>query len=202
MDYQKLIREEIEFQRGRLYKRLKTSEGGKLIVEYWEGSKNFLNSVHGISWEKQGNKILIKEKGTKMRSFRDIVLQELKSSRTGTTTQKDGTGHTHSAMLDDDGNGVTTGTKGHKDHVHKVKEYSVQPKNGHTHKLADGLNEKVRFDTTPWENSNAGKKPKGFGAWAFEVKGETVFSKAMKFGDAKKWIAKEHPDEFEIKVLP
>lgn len=132
MDYQKLIREEIEFQRGRLYKRLKTSEGGKLIVEYWEGSKTFLNSVQGISWEKQGNKILIKEKGTKMKSFRDILLQE----KVGVTTKKDKTGHVHAAIVDEDGNGKTTGTKGHEDHVHKIFEWNVQPKNGHTHSMA------------------------------------------------------------------
>lgn len=72
MDFKQLIRDEMDYQRRRLYKRLKTSDGN-LVVEYWNNAEAFLNSVQGISWEKTGNKILIKEKVHKMKSFRDIL---------------------------------------------------------------------------------------------------------------------------------
>ena len=169
MDYKIIIREEMNYQRRRLYKRLRTGDG-KLIVEYWQGSKNFLNAIHGIVWEKQGNKILIKEKATEMKSFRDILLLE-KSARTGTTTQKDRTGHIHSVILDDDGTGKTVGTKGGDDHVHKVVEYSVQPSGGHTHKLADKLNEtdpRIKMKLTKLEPGDLFKKLKQAKAWSLD----------------------------------
>jgi hypothetical protein len=71
-NYQQLIRDEMKYQRERLYKRLKKSDNGRLIVEYWAGAKDFLSGVPGINWEKQGNKILIKE-DTNMKSFKDIL---------------------------------------------------------------------------------------------------------------------------------
>jgi len=75
-DYKKIIADEIEYQRKRLYKRLKTSDNGRLIVEYWNGAANFLNTVHGIDWKLQGKKILIEEKHSKMKNFRVILTDE------------------------------------------------------------------------------------------------------------------------------
>ena len=71
MKYQDLIRNEMKYQRERLYKRLKIGNG-RLVVEYWAGAKRFLNEVPGIKWQKQGNKILIKE-NKNMKTFRDII---------------------------------------------------------------------------------------------------------------------------------
>ena len=67
-----LIRDEMDFQQKRFYRRLKRD--GKLVVEMWPGAKKFLNAIPGIAWETQGNKILIKEKSTKLKTFRDIVV--------------------------------------------------------------------------------------------------------------------------------
>jgi hypothetical protein len=67
-----MIRTEIDYQRRRLYKRLKKADG-RLIVEYWAGAKRFLNSVPGIKWEKQGTRILIKGENLKMKSFKQIL---------------------------------------------------------------------------------------------------------------------------------
>ncbi len=64
----------MEFQQRRFYKRLKLR--GNLIVEYWPGAKSFLESIPGITWEKQGSKILITEKSSKMKSFRDIIKEK------------------------------------------------------------------------------------------------------------------------------
>jgi hypothetical protein len=48
---------------------------------------------------------------------------------------------------------------------------------------------KVRFDTTPWTTSRM-TAPRGFGSWAFTVDGTTdvVFTPAMTFTDARKWM--------------
>lgn len=55
------------------------------------------------------------------------------------------------------------------------------------------------------------RRPKGFGSWAFEFEGKgPVFTPAMTYGDAKKWIAKHiktvAPADFTgavlVKVLP
>lgn len=82
MDYQKLIRDEMKYQRERLYKRLKKSDKGRLIVEYWKGAERFLQEVPGITYKKSGNKILIKE-DTNMKSFRQIY-EESKPLQEGT----------------------------------------------------------------------------------------------------------------------
>jgi hypothetical protein len=66
-----LIRDEIDYQQRRFYKRLKVS--GKLVVEFWPGAKKFLNSIPGITWKTQGNKILITEKTNTMKTFRQIL---------------------------------------------------------------------------------------------------------------------------------
>jgi hypothetical protein len=75
-DYQDMIRTEIDYQRRRLYKRLKKADG-RLIVEYWAGAKRFLNSVPGIKWEKQGTRILIKGENLKMKNFKQILEDEI-----------------------------------------------------------------------------------------------------------------------------
>ena len=64
------------YQRERLYKRLKKADNGRLIVEYWKGAEKFLGAVPGIDWEKQGNRILIKEESIKMKTFRQILDEE------------------------------------------------------------------------------------------------------------------------------
>lgn len=84
MNYQEMIRAEIDYQRRRLYKRLKKADG-RLIVEYWAGAKKFLNSVPGIKWEKQGSLILIKGEDVKMKTFKEI-LNETKPLQEGTWT--------------------------------------------------------------------------------------------------------------------
>jgi hypothetical protein len=67
-----IIATEIDFQQKRFYERLKKS--GSLVVELWPGAKNFLNSIPGIEWKQQGNKILITEKKvSKMKTFRDVI---------------------------------------------------------------------------------------------------------------------------------
>jgi hypothetical protein len=73
MDHRQIIADEIEFQKKRLYKRLKTSDNGRLIVEYWKGAENFLNKVHGINWKLDGQKILIKEDKKQMKTFKSIL---------------------------------------------------------------------------------------------------------------------------------
>ena len=65
----------MKYQRERLYKRLKKADNGRLVVEYWAGAKDFLSSVPGIDWEKQGNKILIKENHT-MKTFKELLTEE------------------------------------------------------------------------------------------------------------------------------
>jgi hypothetical protein len=75
-----LIREEMDFQQRRFYRRLKVS--GKLVVEFWPGAKKFLNSIPGISWKMQGNKILITEKITTMKSYREILQEEYSDLKT------------------------------------------------------------------------------------------------------------------------
>lgn len=71
MDSRQIIRDEMDFQQRRFYKRLRIK--GKLVVEYWPSAKVFLNSIPGITWEKHGNKILITEKVSKMKSYREIL---------------------------------------------------------------------------------------------------------------------------------
>jgi hypothetical protein len=68
-----LVRDEIDYQQRRFYRRLKMR--GRLVVEFWPGAKKFLNSIPGIAWEKQGNKILIREKINTMKTFRDILTE-------------------------------------------------------------------------------------------------------------------------------
>jgi hypothetical protein len=68
-----IVHDEIDYQQRRFYRRLK--KHGNLVVEFWSGAKKFLDSIPGIAWEKQGNKILIKEKVSPMKTFRDIILE-------------------------------------------------------------------------------------------------------------------------------
>lgn len=70
----KIISDEIDYQQRRFYRRLK--KRGRLVVEFWPGAKKFLDSIPGISWEKQGNKILIKEKVSIMKTYRDILSED------------------------------------------------------------------------------------------------------------------------------
>jgi hypothetical protein len=83
----RLIREEMDFQQRRFYRRLKVRD--KLVVEFWPGAKKFLDSIPGIAWEKQGNKILIKEKTNTMKTFRDIVTEGIKKSEGYALTGED-----------------------------------------------------------------------------------------------------------------
>lgn len=134
-NYQQLIREEMKYQRERLYKRLKQADNGRLVVEYWAGAQDFLRSVPGIDWEKQGNKILIKE-NKQMKTFKEL------------------------------------------------------------------LTEKTRVGTDKYMASH-GKKPKGTGAWAFIVDGETVFAPGTKkYADAVKWVQAEYPKANKIEAGP
>lgn len=52
-------------------------------------------------------------------------------------TKKDKTGHTHDLIVDFDGNGKTTSTKGGGDpkHVHRIHEWTVQPAKEHIHSV-------------------------------------------------------------------
>ncbi len=68
----KIIRDEIDYQRRRIYKRLKTSDTGKIMVEHWAGAMDFLNTIHGITWEIKDDKIMIQEKRTPIKKFLDI----------------------------------------------------------------------------------------------------------------------------------
>jgi hypothetical protein len=57
------------------------------------------------------------------------------------TTKKDQTGHTHDLVVDDEGNGKTVSVQGTfkgkeaPPHVHKIKEWNVQPSLGHMHTI-------------------------------------------------------------------
>ena len=82
-----IVRDEIDYQQRRFYRRLK--KRGKLVVEFWPGAKKFLNSIPGIAWEKQGNKILIREKKNTMKSFRDILAEGIKKSEQYALTGSD-----------------------------------------------------------------------------------------------------------------
>jgi len=82
-----IVRDEIDYQQRRFYRRLK--KRGKLVVEFWPGAKKFLNSIPGIAWEKQGNKILIREKKNTMKSFRDILSEGIKKSEQYALTGSD-----------------------------------------------------------------------------------------------------------------
>lgn len=65
-------------------------------------------------------------------------LQEyLIESNIGVTTKRDQTGHTHSAMVNVDGDGKTVDTKGGDDHEHQIHQWLVQPAHGHIHNLED-----------------------------------------------------------------
>ncbi|MBW2598598.1 MAG: hypothetical protein JRC60_00495 [Deltaproteobacteria bacterium] len=50
---------------------------------------------------------------------------------------------------------------------------------------------------------NTGKIPRGYGMWAFEIRGKTIFITGN-YADAKKEAIKEakRQDAFEIAVLP
>jgi len=82
MDSKQIIRDEMEFQQRRFYRRLKIN--GELVVEYWLGAKLFLESIPGITWKKQGNKILIKDskREFKIKTFRDILNEAAINPRT------------------------------------------------------------------------------------------------------------------------
>lgn len=69
-DYKQIIKEELDFQRTRLYRRLKKSDNGRLVVDSWANAPRFLPTVPGIEWEKQGTKIIIKEK--RVKTFKQI----------------------------------------------------------------------------------------------------------------------------------
>jgi hypothetical protein len=94
----KLIANEIEYQHRRFYRRLK--ERGTLVVEFWPGAKAFLESIPGITWSMQANKILIKEvdskqpsgysgnkKEKKVKSFKDIVQEKERHIESDLKTQ-------------------------------------------------------------------------------------------------------------------
>lgn len=72
-------------------------------------------------------------------------------------------------------------------------------------RLQKYIAEGIRFDTSKYEASH-GKKPKGVGSWAFEVKGKTVFTKGSKsFADAKKEMMVKYGNDksiFSINVMP
>jgi hypothetical protein len=77
----------MDFQQRRFYRRLKMRD--KLVVEFWPGAKKFLDSIPGITWEKQGKKILIKEKVTFMKSYREILAEGIKKSEGYALTGED-----------------------------------------------------------------------------------------------------------------
>lgn len=52
-----------------------------------------------------------------------------------------------------------------------------------------------------------GKAPRGFGVWAFgyyQSGGQVAVltPHAMKFAEAKRWVAREYPGVFDFEVLP
>jgi len=63
--------------------------------------------------------------------------QYLIESKIGLTTKSDETGHIHTAMVNEDGDGKTIGTKGADDHVHNIFQWLVQPAAGHVHNLEE-----------------------------------------------------------------
>lgn len=58
-------------------------------------------------------------------------------------TKKDDSGHIHDLTVDDEGNGKTTSTNSIikrssvPNHVHKIFEFQIQPKNGHMHTIEE-----------------------------------------------------------------
>jgi len=60
----------------------------------------------------------------------------------------------------------------------------------------------VKFDTTPWTRSHTAA-PRGFGSWAFQVDGsdEVVFTRAMTFTDARKWMTARVRDDSAFRNL-
>jgi hypothetical protein len=53
------------------------------------------------------------------------------------------------------------------------------------------LNEGILIEPSRYVRSH-GKKPSGIGLWAFDIKGEEIFTpKAMSYTDAQKWITDE-----------
>lgn len=58
----------------------------------------------------------------------------------------------------------------------------------------------ISFNTSKFEGAHK-KKPRGFGFWAFQIGGQTIYSKgSMSFTDAKK-MAKEEAAKKKVSVI-
>lgn len=69
--------------------------------------------------------------------FKDYLVEDNRLDEMAVKSKKDQTAHTHTGVVDENGDGRTTTTSGGEDHEHLIYQWLIQPAHGHVHNLEE-----------------------------------------------------------------
>jgi hypothetical protein len=69
--------------------------------------------------------------------FKEYLVEDSRLDEVAVKTKKDKTEHSHTAVVDVNGDGKTTSTSQGDEHEHIIFQWLVQPSHGHIHNLEE-----------------------------------------------------------------